>query len=254
MHSQLLVLALLAACAGLGMGLLLAVLAHRKLARDAQLQARKLEAAATDRDEFLTVLSHELRNPLGAIAAAAQVLDSDGTDGETAAEARAVIARQTRALSHTLGELLDLSRLVAGKTALARQPLDLAAMGRSIEQGLVRACAVHGHRLSCRLEPAWSAGDAARLELALTRVLTDELAAMPPGREVLLSVQSEGGLALLRVEFDAQGSGDPGLALTVARRLVELHGGTLGRQASGNGIVFTACLPSYPSPVVTGDS
>lgn len=205
-------------------------------------------------DELLSVLSHELRSPLAAILAAVDVLDSPDPGGETASEARAVIARQARKLTSMLDDLQDLSRLIAGETVLARLPMDLVALGQAIARGLARACTAQGHRLSCRLEPAWSRGDAARLEPALTRALVDALGSVPPGREVLLSVQREGEFALLGVQLDGEGAGNPGLALTLARRLVELHGGTLDLQATPEGSWLTTRLPSYPSPFVTGDS
>jgi signal transduction histidine kinase/CheY-like chemotaxis protein len=270
--------ALLASGASVGLAVLLAGLAARKVTRDALLQAQAAETASRAKDEFLTMLSHELRNPLGAISAAVDVLESAGANGETAAEARSIIARQTRNLSHMMNDLLDVSRLIAGKTLLARQPVDLAALVQRVEHTLALTGAAARHRLSCRLESAWTDGDAVRLEQIVGNLVTNALKYTPPGGEIVLSVRREGGTALVEVQDCGEGipsallphifdlfvqgdrpldrrAGGLGVGLTLVRRLVELHGGTVDVETSPQGSRFIVRLPAVdPLPAADDDS
>ena len=82
------------------------------------------------KDEFIAMLGHELRNPLGAIVGAVQVLDATEASNPAPQRARVIIRRQVKHLSRIIDDLLDAGRLVTGKIALARQPLDLSAVVR----------------------------------------------------------------------------------------------------------------------------
>ena len=252
---------------------------ERSLLTEKALAARvEAETASRAKDEFLTMLSHELRNPLGAISAAVDVLGSAGADGETAAEARAIIARQTSNLSHMMNDLLDVGRAIAGKIVLSRQPVDLSAIAARVAQTLSLGGAAEGHRLRYDLQPAWTDGDAVRIEQVDSNLLTNALKSTPPGGRIDVAVRREAesavievrdsgaGMpaALLRHRFDLivpgegsldRRSGGLGIGLTLLRTLVELHGGTLGVDISAEGSRFTVRLPAVePAPAISDDS
>jgi signal transduction histidine kinase len=242
--------------------------------------AARLEAEAASRakDEFLTMLSHELRNPLGAISAAIDVLDAADPASPTCGEARAIIARQTRNLGYMMNDLLDVGRVIAGKILLARQPVNLAAVVRRVEETLAITGEAKGHQLHLALDDAWVDGDAVRMEQVVTNLLTNAIKYTPAGRAIHVSVQTERGSAVLQVQdagmgippallphiFDlfVQGqrtldrrAGGLGIGLTLVRRLVELHGGTVGVESSDEGSRFTVRLPVTPAPrKVDGDT
>ena len=109
-------------------------LERAQLTQRALTARREAEAASRAKDEFLTMLSHELRNPLGAISAAIDVLDVADLASHTGVEARAIIARQTRNLAHMMNDLLDVGRVIAGKILLARQPVNLVSVVERVEQ------------------------------------------------------------------------------------------------------------------------
>ncbi len=269
-HRQALVAALSTSGASLLLGLVLAALTARQVARPlhrleakAQEFALEAETASRAKDEFITMLSHELRNPLGAIAAAVDVLDSAEPQGETAAEARAIIARQTRNLSHMMNDLLDVSRVIAGKILLSRQPVDLADIAQRVQQTLTLTGAAAHHQLRCTLHPAWVDGDGVRLEQILGNLLTNALKNTPPGGVIGLSVRREGPTALVEVQDCGEGipgaldrrAGGLGIGLTLVRRLVELHGGTVGVQTSAAGSRYTVRLPAIDAvPALAHDS
>lgn len=247
---------------------------QRSLLTEQALAARlEAEKASRAKDEFLTMLSHELRNPLGAISAAVDVLQSAAADSETALEARTIIARQTRNLSHMMNDLLDVGRVIAGKIMLSRQPVDVAAIALRVQQTVALTGAAAGHSLRCDLQPAWIDGDAVRIEQIVSNLLTNALKYTPADGDISLSVRREGDTALIEVQdwgegipasllphiFDlfVQGErtldrrdGGLGIGLTLVRRLAELHGGTVGVESSAHGSRFTVRLPAVePAPV-----
>jgi PAS domain S-box-containing protein len=240
---------------------------------DRALEARhEAEAASRAKDEFLTMLSHELRNPLGAISAAIDVLEVADPAGPTGAEARAIIARQTRNLSHMMNDLLDVGRVIAGKILLARQPVNLAAVVQRVKETLAITGEARDHELHLELDEVWIDGDAVRIEQVVTNLLTNAIKYTPAGRSIQVSVGSDQGAGVLQVQdagmgippallphiFDlfVQGhrtldrrAGGLGIGLTLVRRLVELHGGTVAVESSDAGSRFTVRLPAVPAPL-----
>jgi PAS domain S-box-containing protein len=249
-----------------------ALLTERALA--ARLEA---ETASRAKDEFLTMLSHELRNPLGAISAAVDVLESASADPDTAAEARGIIARQTRNLSHMMNDLLDVGRVIAGKILLSRQPIDVAAITRRVQQTMALTGEGARHDLQSDLQPAWIDGDAVRIEQVVSNLLTNAVKYTPAGGSIAVSVRREGDTALIEVRDSGEGippallphifdlfvqgertldrrAGGLGIGLTLVRRLVELHGGTAGVESSPRGTTFIVRLPAIePTPSVSGE-
>jgi len=239
---------------------------------------REAEAASRAKDEFLTMLSHELRNPLGAISAAIDVLDAADPASRTGAEARSIIARQTRNLAHMMNDLLDVGRVIAGKILLAHQPVNLAAVVHRVEETLAITGEAKEHELRLRLADTWVDGDAVRLEQVVTNLVTNAIKYTPAGRMIQVHVRSESHTAVLEVQdagmgipaallphiFDlfVQGQrtldrrgGGLGIGLTLVRALVQMHGGTVNAESSDEGSRFIVRLPEIAPPKLgDGDS
>ncbi|HWP11948.1 MAG TPA: ATP-binding protein [Ramlibacter sp.] len=245
--------------------------ARAQLTERALAARREAEAASRAKDEFLTMLSHELRNPLGAISAAIDVLDAAQPGSVNAAEARAIIGRQTRNLAHMMNDLLDVGRVIAGKITLARRIVNLAAIVQRVNETLALTGEAKDHLVRLELDEAWVDGDAVRIEQVVTNLLTNAIKFTPRGRSIQVSVRREDDTAVLQVQdsglgipatllpriFDlfVQGerplhrpAGGLGIGLTLVRRLVELHGGTVGAESSGEGSRFTVRLPAVAAP------
>ncbi|NMM77739.1 hypothetical protein B2J89_13730 [Acidovorax sp. SRB_24] len=234
-----------------------------------QAARRQAEAANRAKDEFLTMLSHELRNPLGAITAALEVLDSGAGGPATAQRALAVVTRQTRHLTHMVGDLLDAGRVATGKVRMVRAPLDLAQVVERVRDALELAGELNAHAWTFSLETVLVCGDSVRLEQVVVNLLTNAMQYSPAGAPIRVEVRPEGGNALLRVSDEGSGiapallpqvfelfvqgerplhrrGGGLGVGLTMVRRLVELHGGTVEVQSvPGEGATFTVRLPTW---------
>lgn len=236
-------------------------------------QAARIEAERANKakDEFLAMLGHELRNPLGAISSAVEVLGSPAASPAQAANAREIAARQTRNLSRMLDDVLDVARVVAGKVMLSRQPLELGSLIGRLVETLRLGGSAHEHELVLDLQAAWVDADATRLEQVVTNLLTNALKYTPPGSRIELTLRHEGDSAVLTVRDNGPGIdadllprvfglfvqgqrsfdrriGGLGVGLTLAQRLVELHGGTLSAESSGAGAVFEVRLPALETP------
>jgi signal transduction histidine kinase/CheY-like chemotaxis protein len=236
----------------------------------------RLEDGVRQRDEFLAMLGHELRNPLGAIRNAIQILDRVSSQEPAAVETRAVITRQVRHLTHLVDDLLDVSRVTSGKIVLQRLPLDLREVARRSVQAQDASARERGHALT--LSPAEEAlpveGDAVRLDQVITNLLTNAVKYTPPNGRIDVRVGREGSQALVRVRDNgigiaadmlphifelftqapaslARSQGGLGIGLTVVRRLVEMHGGTIHAASAGpgRGSEFSVRLPLRPAAV-----
>ena len=233
----------------------------------------RAERNSRTKDEFLATMAHELRTPLAAISSAVRVLDLTPAEGEgqPATRARDVIARQVGHISHLVGDLLDVERVVSGKVRLNRQPLDMAeAVGRAV--GSFAGNPELDRYIDISTEPVWVDGDAVRLEQVLTNIIANAVKYTPPGGRIRVALRVDGGDAVLTVEdtgfgisptllpciFDlyVQGArtlddaqGGLGIGLTLVRRLVELHGGTIvaSSEGEGHGSRFTVRLRQIPA-------
>jgi signal transduction histidine kinase/CheY-like chemotaxis protein len=230
------------------------------------------ESASHARDEFMAMLSHELRNPLAAIANAAGVLQS--VERRSGFEGRAVdiIQRQARHLSRLIDDLLDVARVTLGKTVLMRAPLDLAEVVEASLAVLRGGGRLDAHRVAARLAPVWVEADAARLAQVVDNLLVNAIKYTPPGGTIEVQTRHDGDEAVFTVrdtgigiapellprifELFAQGPrsldrapGGLGVGLTLAHRLVQAHGGRLEAASDGPdaGSVFTVRLPSVPA-------
>ncbi|HSW16806.1 MAG TPA: hybrid sensor histidine kinase/response regulator [Ramlibacter sp.] len=244
---------------------------------EAQAARQQAEAAHRAKDEFLTMLGHELRNPLSAISAAVDVMEMADPQSADAIEARAIVTRQTRKLAHMTDDLLEVGRAIRGKIALAREPVNLATVARRVHAEFQLADAARGHQLRLQLEDAWCEGDAMRLEQIVTNLVNNAVQYTTPGSRVDLCVSAQVDLVALAVqdagpaissllmprifELFAQGeqaldrhAGGLGIGLTLVRRLVELHGGEVTATTGEQGSRFTVRLPAIPAPVASDET
>lgn len=231
-------------------------------ARDRQYQSRdllrELERSVRDRDEFLAMLGHELRNPLAAILTASELLDQKA--GATPDNLRAVIGRQVRHLGRLVDDLLDVARVTSGKIALDMTDVDLREVAaRSVQtyDAEARACGVALElRRSAEAVPIHA--DPVRLEQIVGNILTNAIKYTPRGGRIDVETASDGSAAILRVRdtgvgispemlpriFDLfvqapssldRSQGGMGIGLTLVQRLVSLHRGRVVAHSEGVG-------------------
>ena len=247
-------------------------LRNARLYERAHAAREEAEAASRAKDEFLAMLSHELRNPLGAISMAAHLLEKLSLP-EQAASAQKIIARQSAHLGKILDDLLDVGGAISGKVALRRQRIDLAAAVRAAVGHFEVPARTAGPRLTFGSESAWVDADPARIEQIVVNLVGNAMKFTPEGGEIHVQVRPAGAHALIEVRdtgvgippamleriFDlftqahaepARGRGGLGIGLTITRRLVELHGGSVGVESAGEGrgACFTVRLPLATAP------
>ena len=253
-----------------------AIIGASKIGRDITERKRAEEALrAADRakDEFLAMLGHELRNPLGALASAVRILDLPERSHNHMTQARAIIDRQIDRLSHLVDDLVDASRVTTAKMRLSRRPLDLSHVVEQTIEVLRTRGLLDRHQLTFSGSRAWIDADETRIEQIVTNLIGNALKFTPPGGAITVTARSEGQYAVLAVKdtgvgipadvlptiFDlfVQGErslersqGGLGIGLTLVQRLVELHGGTVRASSDGSGMgsTFTVRLPAIPVP------
>jgi PAS domain S-box-containing protein len=153
-----------------------------------------LRDADRRKDEFLAMLAHELRNPLGAVVTAAAVLRHRGGSEPAIRRQQEVIDRQSRHMMRLLDDLLDVSRITQGRIELRRQLVDLGAVVEEVVPGSRSFMEARGHQFSVSLPPVslWLDADPARLEQILSNLLTNAAKYTPDGGRIWLSVETEG--------------------------------------------------------------
>ena len=243
----------------------------------------KAEALAEDdrrKDEFLAMLAHELRNPLGPILNAFEVIRIGDLGPEEMTSIRQVAERQARHLARLVDDLLDVSRITTSKIQLRQEPVDLAEVIARVVEAIRPTMAAHRHNLIVDAidEPLPMVGDPTRLDQVMTNLLNNAAKYTEPGGSVHLRAVRRGDHARIRVidsgigipaemlpkVFDLftqvdhaldRSQGGLGIGLTLVRRLVELHGGTVSvlSEGAGQGSEFTVDLPlnsAAPAPAV----
>ncbi|MFK7821101.1 MAG: chemotaxis protein CheB [Planctomycetaceae bacterium] len=223
------------------------------------------------RDQFLAMLSHELRNPLAAILNAVQLLDVD----DAAANAAVVIQRQSRQMARLLEDLLDVSRITHGKLELVRRPTDIVKV---VEQALeiVPSREEQGMQVSVELpeQPLVVDGDPTRLEQVVVNLVVNAFKYTPAGGDVAVSVVRDddsvavtvcdsgvgisqemlGNIFGLFVQSDEtihRSNGGMGVGLTLVKSVIDLHGGSVEAHSDGlgRGSRFVVRLPLIKKPV-----
>ena len=230
------------------------------------------ETASKSKDEFLAMLGHELRNPLAAMSNAVQLLDDDRAPPESAAFAHKIIARQTGQLARLIDDLLDVGRVITGKIHLQKATLDLADAAETAINTVQASGDAAQHRLTFSGTPVYVEADRARIEQIVMNLVSNAIAYTPAGGAIRVSVHREGANAVLAIEDEGIGlephelervfelffqakhelhrQGGLGIGLTLVRRLVELHSGTVSvkSEGAGKGTLFMVRLPAVEAP------
>lgn len=239
------------------------------------------EAANQAKDEFLAMLAHELRNPVGVIVNALSVLDEDPAPHARHGRARGVIQRQAEHLARLLDDLLDVARITGGHIELEREPVDL---GVAIEQ----VVEVERHRIEekrQRLIVSAGAGgitvtaDPVRLHQMIGNLLNNAWKYTPAGGSIWITLGSEGDDAVVSIKDNGSGippdklesifalfaqanpsiarvEGGLGIGLTLVKQLAELHGGSVEARSDGlgHGAEFVVRLPATRVTMPSGPS
>ena len=247
---------------------------NARLRREVQEAAAAAETASRARDEFLAMLSHEMRSPLAAITIWASLLRMGKLPRERTAHAIESIERNASILSRFIEELLDVSRIVSGKLALDVQSVDLAAVVDAALDTVRAAADAKGIRLERLIDSSDQvAGDSTRLQQVVSNLLSNAIKFSDRGGRVLLRVLTERSHAVISVRDVGEGiaadvlphiferyrqandasarvHGGLGLGLAIVREIVELHHGTVNAESAGrgHGATFTVTLPFIEAP------
>ncbi len=231
---------------------------------------RDAEQATLLRDEFLGTVSHELRTPLNAILGWAQILQSGSHTTDALQSGLATIARNARLQTQLVDDLLDLSRMSAGRLRLDAQAVDLAAVVRDAVLAVTPAASARHVHVQHDDAPggAFVTGDADRLQQVFWNLLVNAVKFTEPGGKVRVQIDVVGRRHRVRVSDTGQGIAADflphvfdrfrqadgsttrrhsglGIGLALVRQIVELHGGTVQAESRGEGLgaTFTVHLP-----------
>lgn len=241
-------------------GALLDITDRKRTEEQLQRMNAELAEAARHKDEFLAQLAHELRNPLNPIRSAVEVLRQEGPPAPRLRQYRDVIDRQVSHLTRLIDDLLDVGRITRNRLELRTEPVSLAEVIEAAVESSRPLVDRHGHRLTVTLPPETVLLDAdpVRLTQVFANLLNNaakytpdggsiSLRAERRGDEVTVSVRDTGiGIPpdklprLFEMFYQADGSleraqGGLGIGLTLVRRLVEMHGGTVEARSAGTG-------------------
>jgi NO-binding membrane sensor protein with MHYT domain/CheY-like chemotaxis protein len=251
--------------------LLLSLLEARATARTAKFQKSLAEVAQTSRakDEFLAMLGHELRNPLASISNAVHLLQRSPSNHDQRQFAEDVIARQSAHLSRIVDDLLDVGRAIAGKISLQRGEVELLATVDETLRALAAAGITDGRQVKLHGTAAWVNADRTRIVQVVSNLVSNAVQHTPSAGRIDLRIDARADTVELTISDDGAGMdaetaarafelffqasqgparkrGGLGLGLTLARRIVELHGGTIDVASGGpgTGAAFTIRLPT----------
>ena len=247
-------------------------LEQRKISLERSVR-QKVEAASRLKDEFLAVLSHELKNPLNLIHVKADMLDrAPSTQGlPVVRDAADAIRRSVISLAKIIDDLLDLSRVRTGKLALERSRVDIAAITAQVASAIEADASAH--QVSVEVigvaEPFFIDADAVRFEQILWNLVSNAVKFTPPGGRVTLQLSRENDHACIEVRDTGRGieaaflpnvfdmfsqaegahrrhSGGLGIGLALVKQLSEMHGGRVeaASAGAGKGARFRVWLPA----------
>jgi len=225
-----------------------------------KLAEEKIREAVKRRDQFLAMLSHELRNPLGAIVISTALLKEPQTDDEARERLMQILERQSHQMARLLDDLLEASRVTQNKIELRKEMLDLRTSVRDAADAVRSMMEAHALQFDVRIDrqPMRVCGDPARLQQIQVNLLSNAAKYTPHGGHVVLEAKPEGEHAIIRVRDDGAGiakeilgtvfelfvqskrtldrsEGGLGLGLTLVRSLVDMHGGTVAATSDGEG-------------------
>jgi signal transduction histidine kinase/ActR/RegA family two-component response regulator len=254
------------------------VAAFNNMLRDLSAEMRErhsaeeaLRAADKRKDEFLATLAHELRNPLAPLATALAILKRADDNPKVRESTRAMMERQLAQLVRLIDDLLEVSRITRGKLELRRTTIDVVAAVRAALEAAEPTLRGKEHQLQAELpgEPIWVHADSARLTQVFVNLMHNaakyteakghiQVGVRREGSNVVVEVRDNGmGIAAAEqesifgmfVQLDTslgRGAAGLGVGLTIARQLVEMHGGSIGVESAGRGegSVFRVVLPT----------
>lgn len=231
----------------------------------------RIQRADTAKDEFLAMLGHELRNPLGAISNALELIRLRGKVDPSLQRTLDVVERQSNHMARLVDDLLDVSRITQGKIELHKEPVDLASVLDQAVQANQPLMDSRGHRVTIKLppEPVRLSADPVRVAQIISNLLSNAAKYTEPRGQISVAVGRHGDFAEIRVKdngvgippemlsnvFDLFTQGHRsldrpqeglGIGLTVVKNLVTLHGGTVRARSAGlsRGSEFIVRLPA----------
>jgi signal transduction histidine kinase len=235
---------------------------------------RVAEEANRRKDEFLAMLSHELRNPLAPLCNVVEILHDHAATDPTVAWAKQVIERQVARLTFLVNELLDVSRVIQGKVTLKRKAVELSRLLTTCLEASDPLIRGRNHAVEVALPPApvWLHADADRLVQVFCNVLNNAAKYTPEGGRISVEAEERDGTAVVRIRDNGIGidpasaprmfelfaqaersldraEGGLGIGLTLVKELVELHGGrvALHSEGAGRGTEVRIELPGAPA-------
>lgn len=252
--------------------------AEREVLLESERAARSdAETATRAKDEFLATLSHELRTPLSVIVLWSRILARKyGATSDDLRKGLALIIDNGMALSQLIGDLLDMSRIVAGRVTLDLRPMDAAELVSQAVTAHRPAVEAKHITLSCDIgpEPKFVLGDPTRLQQVLWNLLANAVKFTPEHGHIWVTARRGGETLEISVRDDGEGiapeflpqiftrfrqadsssarrHGGLGLGLAIVKQLVELHGGTVSASSRGAGLgsTFSVTLPLHASAV-----
>lgn len=231
---------------------------------------RELQEQDRRKDEFLATLAHELRNPLAPIRNGLQILRMAGADGEIVGQTLTMMDRQLGHITHLVDDLMDMARVSSGKVVLRVEPSPLKPLIDAAVETSRQMIEAAKHEFTLRTpgEPLTVAADRTRLVQILANLLNNAAKYTPPGGRIEMSAERDGAFAAIRIADNGVGissdllpkvfemfnqvgasldrsQGGLGIGLTLVRRLVEMHEGTVEAESPGEGLgsVFTVRIP-----------
>ncbi len=240
-----------------------------------RMRADGLADANRNQEEFMALLSHELRSPLSPIINALNILRQVRTNNPIIENAGNIIDRQVGQMVRLVDDLLDITRITKGKLRLTQEKIELRVIAnRAAETArpFIEACK-HEFSLALPTKPLWVEADPARMEQVLVNLLNNAAKYTDPGGLIRMTVSQEGDEAVIRVRDNGVGIasellphifelftqvdgslgrsyGGLGIGLALARNLVEMQGGRIQAQSGGlgKGSEFTVKLPLVSAP------
>jgi two-component system CheB/CheR fusion protein len=229
-----------------------------------------LRAADRRKDEFLATLAHELRNPLAPVRNAVEILRQKGLEIPELIQARDIIDRQLRQVTRLIDDLMDVSRITRDRLELRKERLDLAVVLRFAVEACLEPIDRSGQQIALELplEPQYVEGDLTRLVQVFSNLLSNATKFSPPGGAIALVARRRGPEIVVTVRDEGIGiaaemvprifepfvqadvslervQGGLGIGLTLVKRVLEMHGGTIEAESEGadKGSTFTVRLP-----------